>query len=285
MSSIEDRLEKWVRRNALADFDGLACTHFTLFHLGGNGKMGSAVTTIKARGDDTGIEETVSEILETASGDATGVGTVQTYVVFAYYGEDKKGRARFTLKASPNEDTDSEPNEGAQLTEPATPTGLLTQLMRHNEMTMRTSSASLGNLLATMQAMMAQQGRAIEKMMGDRMESVEIFESLMSLKHEREMDVVRETEKTERRKVFVDKLSPLVAVAVNKMAGQKLLPSKNPQNMALEELFKTLRPEQLEKLGTILTPDQLMLILSVAGPYVGGAEPVEQLPAGKKNGH
>jgi hypothetical protein len=271
MADIEAKLENWVRRHALTDLEGVPCSHFTLHHMGGNGKIGSEVVTVTSKGDDAGIMDAVTELLDSASSDATGLGMIQTYVVFAYYGEAKKSKGRFPFKASPNDE--AEPNEGTQLTEPPTTTGMVTQLMRHNENIMRVSAASMSSVLTAMQTMIAKQATTIEQLTGDRLETLDVMESLMSLKHDRDMESSRETAKIERNKQLVDKLGPLVAIVANKVVGRPLLPSRAPQDLALGELFKTLKPEQLEKLAGVLTQDQLMLILSLAGPYVQAIGP------------
>jgi hypothetical protein len=241
-----------------------------LHHLGGAGKIGSEVITLPANDDDDALGPMAEEMFEAGEGDACGFGSAQSYVVLAYYGEQKKPNGRFTFRARPDLDDDF---DTTGQTDSPTPAGIVNQTMRHNEAIMRTNNLGMGEAFRTMQAVLTRQAETIERLESARMESIEVLESLMTSKHERELELLQAAQKGETQKEMVDKLSPLIPLVANKLVGRKLLPAPDPQSMMLNEFFKTLTPEQLEQLNNVLTPEQALVVLSLAQNFVDGNKP------------
>ena len=91
--------------------------------------------------------------------------------------------------------------------EVATPAGLLGQLMRHNEATMRTLTEALGAVLGPLVATNEQQQRRLNAYEEQRIEILEKLENLHTLQHERDMEVIRLGAQTERKNKLTERLA------------------------------------------------------------------------------
>lgn len=265
------KFEAWLRRHLYNERDEKRCSRFVLHHMGATGKLGSEVFTIPADIPEERIEATAEEVFEAGEGDASGIGGgLQTYVVLAFYGDNKKHNGRFTFRARGDED---DWDDGGETTEPPTTQGAMAQSMRHTESIMRTSTAAMGSSFQGLQHMVTQQSQIIADFMDDRFKTAELIESLTTAKHERELELLREARKDETQKQLLENFKPMIPVVMNKLAGKKMLPEADPQSMMLKELFKTMKPEQLATIQGALTPQQAMIVLSLANNYVGTDEP------------
>lgn len=275
------KFEAWLRRHLYNERDEQRCSRFVLHHMGAAGKLGSEVFTILADIPEERIEATAEEVFEAGEGDASGIGSgLQTYVVLAFYGDNKKHNGRFTFRARGDEDDDW--GDGGETTEPPTTQGAMAQSMRHTEVVFRTSSAGMGSAFQGLQHMVSQQSQIIADMMDDRFKTAELIETLSTAKHERDIELLREARKDETQRQLLENFKPMIPVVMNKLAGKKMLPEADPQSMMLRDLFKTMKPEQLAAIQQALTPQQAMIVLSIANNYVGSDAPEE--PDGKSEG-
>lgn len=258
------KFEAWLRRHLYNERDEQRCSKFVLHHMGAAGKLGSEVFTIPSDIPEEQIEATAEEIFEAGEADASGIGSSQTYVVLAFYGENKKHNGRFTFRARADDDD----ADGGEVTEPPTPAGIVSQNMRHTESILRTSGMQMGSAFQGLQQMVTRQSEVIENMMTERFRAFELIEALTTAKHEREIELLREARKDETQRQLMDKFSPLVPIVANKIAGKPMLPAADPQSLMLQEFFKTLKPEQFAALQEVLSNEQMMIVLSVAQNYV-----------------
>lgn len=267
------KFEAWLRRHLYNERDEQRCSRFVLHHMGAAGKLGSEVFTIPADIPEDRIEVTTEEVFEAGEADASGIGSgLQTYVVLAFYGDNKKHNGRFTFRARGDEEDDW---DGGETTEPPTTQGAMAQSMRHTESIMRTSTAAMGSSFQGLQHMVSQQSQIITDMMDDRFKTAELIEALSTAKHERDIELLKEARKDETQRQLLESFKPMVPVVMNKLAGKKVLPEADPQSMMLRELFKTMKPEQLAAIQGTLTPQQSMIVLSLANNYVGSDAPDE----------
>ncbi len=266
------KLEAWLRRHLYNERDEQRCSRFIIHHMGAAGKLGSEVFTVLSDIPEENIESTAEEIFEAGEADASGIGSgLQTYVVLAFYGQDKRHNGRFTFRARGNDEESD--LDGGETSEPPTTQGAMAQAMRHTEAILRTSIPGWGAAFQGLQHMVSQQSQVIETLMGDRFKTAELIETLTTAKHEREIEILREARKDDTQKQLLENFKPLIPVVLNKLAGKKMLPETDPQSMMLRELFQTMKPEQLAAIQSALTPQQAMIVLSIANNYVGSDDP------------
>jgi hypothetical protein len=104
-----------------------------------------------------------------------------------------------------------------------------------------------------------------------------MYEELLSMKHERELEMLRAQNSEKRKDHLLDKLDMLVPIAVAKVIPAAKTPALGEELM--RQLLKSLSRQQLAELVTHLSPEQAALIHEI---YVAYAEREEQRDEKKK---
>jgi hypothetical protein len=215
---------------------------------------------------DQYIEVLQSALEEDAQDDANGFpeGTIQTYMVYAYFGGRKKPSARWPMRMAPESD---EAIMGES--EPPTSEGLVRQLMRHNEGTMKAANLGLTTIMGQMTNLVQQVSAQNEYLMAERMETIKLVEEMHSQKHERELSAFQHMQRAELMRDGVNKASAIIPHLVNKLAGKNLLKAADPTTIALRQLMTTLKPHQLQGILAQLEPEQQIALGAVLEPFAG----------------
>ena len=203
--------------------------------------------------DENEIRHIADEIATRVKDDANALGGIQRYVLISVSDGDK-AISRFVLRHQGHDESVT-PGEEAP-----TPTGLLTQLMRHLETKER-------NISGLFQTMVDSQNQVIQRLeiqnsalMNDRRAHLELIESSQSKQHEREMDMLNQANKHERDQKLFDKLSTLAPMIVNQLAGRKVVPADDPMMAMLTAFAESLSPEQIKSVfGTLRAEQQVVL--------------------------
>jgi len=248
---------------------------FVLRHLNATKQAGDEILRVKVpqKCGEPWLKETLSEFELTAESDAGGFLGVQTYAIFAEFPGAKKTRIAFRVASNEALEGDSLDSEGP------TKAGITGQLMRHNEGIFKTAILGFHESLTALQRQNARMEEALTQAFEDKLSTIRLVEKLHSREHERKMEDKAQEESQEIKKAALEKLALLLPVVVSKLTGQKLLPdSTNGQGSAVQKLVASLRPEQYEELQRVLTPEQLILVLELAG-----AKPDYEASEGKGN--
>jgi len=267
-SASDGRLRKWLVRTVEREpIDRFVVRHDT----------GAEVSTIRA--DDGGaferndrqIDELATELSERVFEDAVGLGGVQRYIISAYSGD----RAVTRLPVRQNADASrGGPAPGDPLdSEPPTEKGLLSQTMRHLEISERTHATAIANIFAMQTRMLREKDERITHLEERHWETVVAAEQLVSDHHRRQLENRAADQKAEAMREVLGTFLQLAPTAVNKLAGKALLPEKtSPALVGLRALVGTLKAEQLEALKFVLTPAQLETFTEIVGIEVADEE-------------
>jgi hypothetical protein len=104
-----------------------------------------------------------------------------------------------------------------------------------------------------------------------------MYEELLSMKHERELEMLRAQNSEKRKDHLLDKLDMLVPIAMSKVIPASKTPALGEELM--RQLLKSLTRDQLSALVTHLSPEQAALIHEI---YTAYCEREEQRDAKKK---
>ena len=104
-----------------------------------------------------------------------------------------------------------------------------------------------------------------------------MYEELLSMKHERELEMLRAQNSEKRKDHLLDKLDMLVPIAMSKVIPASKTPALGEELM--RQLLKSLTRDQLSALVTHLSPEQAALIHEI---YIAYCEREEQRDAKKK---
>ena len=267
-SASYDRIRKWLSRTLEGDsIDRLLIRHDT----------GAEVATM--RGDEGGpfehsdgaIDELATAIADRVLEDAIGLGIVQRYVVIAY-GLDKV-IGRLTLRENADASGAGRLPGDPLDSEPPTEKGLLTQTMRHLEISERTHATVVANIFAMQTRMLHEKDERIAHLEERHWETVIAAEQLVSDHHRRQLENRAADQKAEAMREVLGTFLQLAPTAVNKLAGRRVLPEKtSPALVGLRALVGTLKPEQLEALKFVLSPAQLETFTEIVGSEVADEE-------------
>lgn len=256
------KIEKWLRRQIYGR-KLERCEKIELRHLAIGKHKGEEVQSyaIEARVEERELVELAEQIDSHAQEDANGMGALQRYVLLAYFKEDESSHGRFVFRKSAEKDDEDGDSFDS---EPPTKQGLVAQQMRHNEIIMRNSNFTMGQMLS----MLKEQNRELQDenrtLRQERREQIETYEKLLSLQHERELETKRHEFMLKAKEQMFEKIALLAPAIVNRMMGKKVLPEKTtPESMALKALMDTITPEQMQKMNEVFTPDQLISILNL----------------------
>jgi hypothetical protein len=267
-SASDGRLRTWLVRTVEREpIDRFVIRHDT----------GAEVATIRA--DDGGtferterqLDELVTDLSERIFEDAIGLGGLQRYIISAYSGD----RAITRLPVRENADASrGGPAPGDPIdSEPPTEKGLLSQTMRHLEISERTHATAIANIFAMQTRMLREKDERIGHLEERHWDTVVAAEQLVSEHHRRQLENRAADQKAEAMREVLGTFLQLAPTAFNKIAGRALLPEKtSPALVGLRALVGTLKPDQLEALKFVLTPAQLETFTEIVGTEVADEE-------------
>lgn len=239
-----------------------------LQHSAPGARKGVEVETWEFSGkiDEDEIRHIASEIETRVKDDANALGGIQRYVLISL-GSEGKAISRFVIRHQGTEDSLT-PGE-----ESATPTGLLTQLMRHLESKERSIAGLFQTVVDSQNQTIHRQELLVASLMSDRRAHLEAIEAGHSRQHEREMDMLAQANKHERDQKLFDKLSTIAPMIVNKLAGKNVVPADDPMALMLKGFAESLSQEQIKTVFGVLKPEQQILLHQVLNGH-------KQLPKG-----
>ena len=280
------QFEIWLRKQLGSDRDEGRCTKLVLQHVTSGKKAGGEVVAIsipKKIRDQEAVEslltDTTTEIENASNADAAGIGGTQSYVISAWFENSERPLARFTFRVMGSDEDD-----GDLSSEAPTKEGLLGQLMRHNDVMMRTSVMSTGQTIAMLQRQNSRLQETLESLLEEKWKNLEVMEGLYSQKQERELAASNAAMKQKLLGEFAEKAQLLFPVIVNKLAGRKALPEPEGGSMMamMKGFLETLTPDQFEVLGKVLRPEQQIAVAELMSQYQVNDEAENKKKAAKE---
>ncbi len=210
------------------------------------------------------FDEFVTEILDIASQDSDSMMGVQSYSLSAVSEEGRQlGRIALRFEGG-GEDMGT--NASYTGSEPPTLAGVVSQLMRHNEAQMR--------IIMQQSKTITDQGEKAMQLLqqqsiSDIESKVELFttmQAMLDTKSQRELDEKALAASEERKDLVLNKvIGMLPAVAARLTKGAiPVAKEDQPIHQLLQKLLSTFTAEQLEKMQTVLSPEQTMAFAELA---------------------
>jgi hypothetical protein len=211
------------------------------------------------------------DVATTIVNDASGFGGIQKYLVIACLGEALLARL-------PVRQTTSEVRIGDAVdSEPPTPHGLLSQLMRHNEAQARLFASAMGQIVSTMGNTIERQKADIDRADAIRIEALQRIEDLISQKHARKIETLREASRAKRFESLFGLAMGLAPVVADRVLGKKIFggAAAGPTRTLIKRFAESLTDDQKLKMLGVLDPTQVValqeLFASVSGQEAAGA--------------
>lgn len=268
---IERQIVDWVRRNVcLVDRENGRCNKIVLRQLSVDNKPVADVHTANLPGDPA-VEGTeisdrvILEISDAAQRDADDVGGIQKYAIYAYYLGNKNYVPRKIFRVAAQEEVERE-REGTS--EPATEKGLMSQLMRHNEVNMKNSMVSMGYILNTFQREIQQQRDQNKIFLNQQVEMTLLVQEVLDNSSKRRIEEKRAEMQSSMLEGVFEHLKIGLPILFNRLAGRDVFPAKMERELyMMASLFEGLSQEQQAEISNMLRPEQLSLLAEILGMY------------------
>jgi len=276
------KLARDVKRWAYEGYRDEALSVVELRHLSTANPKAAAVSAWKIS-KDSDIDTLINEMEQASIDDAEGTEGTQRYAFLAFFGKNQHHSLRHPFCIySPI--IDSEGDESV-ISEPATPTGIVAQIMRHKENEHKISVGSTGEVLRILRNENDDLRGMIKEYQHNERLNIQAYQGLMNQQTLRDI----ETAKAKRRAEFEDMIGKnillFVPTIVNRITGQKILPeSTSPKQEMLRQLLDTLTEEQLGKLSTVLNPMQMVPVIELIKGHLDEKEANEKAEAAKLTG-
>ena len=254
-----------------------SCTRITLDQMSGD--RGQATGCVLGHWPvdakcDPNLDDLAQSIVENARAHASAFpGSLCLYDVVAYYGKQFHPLRRTTLRIMEH---DGRPSHLLPY-EQATSDGLVGQLMRHVEAKDRLLTMSIGTVFEHHARIISELRARTAELEAREMETTEMYRRLTQEERAREMEDKRlalEQKKADRdaevKTQLMEKLSLLLPVVANRMAGERVFPDTlSGTEATVKAIVESLTPDQLQKLSQTLTLEQQVAFLDLVKKHVG----------------
>lgn len=217
------------------------------------------------------------QILDSAQNDANALKGLSSYGVLAYRkgNDDASARHLFGIYG------DGGPMQSGDVlgeTEPPNAVGLVSQAQRFAEGSVRLLLSGYSQVMQYQQATIKVFAEQNQKMAEREERVMALQEELMNASHERKLESMREEKGENRKDRMLDKLELLVPAVLSKVVKDPDARTKLAFD-AIKSTLAGLSPEQMVKLGEILTPEQQV---AVGTAYQAFAEQADEKQAKKE---
>lgn len=250
------------------------CTGFSLVHMRGGQEV--ELKTIKI-GSRQWEPKDLAELFEsTAETFAGGVPGTQQFQVMAFYDDNERPQSFYPFRKT------CDPEHDGITTEPPTPTGQLSQFMRHLEAKERMTSQYTVSIFSILERTVKTQADRIAALEKEQFDAVDLAKEMIlksvAQNHDREMELLKAKQSAGDR----EKVLALLPAVVNRVTGKEIFPQATADTALFENLAGSLTEKQVQQLSSILTPEQWGL---VAARLVDAVDKkVAKEEAEKKNG-
>ncbi len=195
--------------------------------------------------------------------------STQAYSLIAY-DKDENLTDRFPFR-------EIDPNGAEDPVEP-TNDGLMKQLMVHNKDLARTMSDMYKHGMDYYARTLGQLSESHSRLIEERLDTIKVVEALRSEEFDRRLTAKREEANDDMRAQLLSKLMALGPVLLAKLTGKNLPGEMSESDHLILSLVEGLDSDQLERLMTVLKPEQQVLILTLIDKLKQKEEQAKDVP-------
>lgn len=266
MAKRRQTVESWIQTVIAEVIDGRPCTAVTCLHLKGMGGATEEVVTRPLEGP-INVKELADHLLGRAEGFSQELPGLQTFKLLAFYGSNEPHNPFHFTVSDGNIISRSEAMQSAH--EP-TPTGLLGQLMKHNEglvaqnMMLTQSNMQMAQSIIGMclgpQGIIAQSRQTeIEAISVVRDATLDMFKQ----RKEARLEEIKAVQELQTRKAITEAIPHMV----NRWTGREVFSETGNKAAILDKLALRISPQDLEllvQLGKVTKEEALALAAQFA---------------------
>ncbi len=154
-------------------------------------------------------------------------------------------------------------------TEAADSRGIVSQMMRHNEASARIALGQTLEIVEHYKSITKASGERVTALEEKQMQVIDLFEKLISLQHERDLEMIRERRSDKKHDFVREKLDMLTPVLMSKVlgAGQAKGTGSPMGEELLRQFLKSLSPDQYRAIWSALSPEQAVTMIELYDRY------------------
>ena len=166
-------------------------------------------------------------------------------------------------------------------TEQADSRGIVAMMMRHSEASARIALGQTLEIVEHYKSIGKERGDRVAALEEQQAENIKLFERLMSLQHERDMEKLRESRKDEGRAFVRQKIDLIAPVILSKVlsAGMPKGQGTVMGEELLRQFLKSLQPAQVQAIIGALGPEQIVGMVELYERYSDGEDSAKKAPA------
>jgi hypothetical protein len=259
-------VDTWTESVIAEVIDGKGCSAISLLHLKGVGGATEEVTTKPIEGT-VNSSELANFLIGRAEGFSQDLAGLQTFKLLAFYGSNEPHNPfHFTT----SDGTVMSRSETMMSAHEPTPTGLLGQLMKHNETLMNQNSQLVTATMAMANGTIAMcfgPAGVVQQSIKAQLEAVEVVkDAMLDMGRERKQLILEEhkaAQDLQTRKAVIDAIPQLV----NRFTGREVFNETSNRAKVLEALALKVSPQDLEMLvamGKLSKEESLVLAAQFA---------------------
>lgn len=267
--SIQLQVADWLREHAVVNQPGFGrCKKIVLRHMNLENKPQGDVQAFVIPQDEGLIGELdmlVNRIVDAAQRSANDYASgVQKYALYAYYTDDTSYVPFKVFRVAAEDESargDLEPSE------PPTEKGLVSQLMRHNEATMKNATMKDSFLFSIMQRELSRLSDKDERSESQRMDMMMLVQDTLNEAHGRRLSERKEETDIALREGIFEQLKVLMPIVANRIAGKPIFPEEDKSFLLMATFLENLRPEQQAFLRDSLDGPQMAVLAEIFEAY------------------
>ncbi len=237
-------------------------------HIVRGNKVGDEILTISVPDAPTTdwLEDKATRIVEQAAAEALTLGSgLQRYAVHAFFDAEDRSRGRYVFACAGQDEGDDETIS----TEGPDAEGVTSMAMRHAEVFAQLGSrGSMHQLRALLEDNrelrrdIKDLNKEIREMHAERSKGLRLMEDLQTAKMERDLKINRERMKDRILDDAAEKVTLILPMVINHLAGRKIFPESAAHVLALKSFGESLKAEDFEALRSVLKPEKYGLLVS-----------------------
>lgn len=254
-------VDQWVQTVITDTVDGRPCSAVTCLHVKGVGGATEEIVT-KALEGPCNVKEIADHLVGRAEGFSQELAGLQTFKLLAFYGTNEPHNP-FHFTATDGNVVSR--NEAMQSAHEPTPTGLLGQLMKHNEQivqqNMALTQANMQLAQGVLGMCLGPQG-IIARAQTDMIDAIGVVKDatldMFTQRRQLRLEELESQKSLQTRQAIIDAIPSLV----NRWTGHEVFSEKNTRAKLLEKLALKVKPDDLElmvQLGKLSPEEALML--------------------------
>lgn len=263
MARHKQTLDDWIHE-ALTDMDKSAtCSMMALVHVAGGGEKEVHSIKMTPGGKQWTAKELADLFDHKSRSYAQDLVGVQLFTIHAFYGDATQPLASHPFRVNGELSYD-----GTAQTEGPTGTGLIQQSMRHTEAMTQMALRALAEANSMLTAHASEVSRQNVDLRRENFEAVKIVKEIVlgDIREKHQFQMELETKR--RNNALIERFVGLAPALVNSITGREVFSEAKEDTALIEEIFTTLKPDQMKQLANVLPPRLLSLIAARAERFI-----------------